>query len=92
MGHKSRALECYRQGYFYDKAIKLAKVSFPNEVVALEEEWGDYLVSCRQMDAAANHYIEAGCLVKGLDAALESRQWKKALHIIEVKILHDTNK
>lgn len=90
IGQKSRALECYRRGHLFEKAVKMAKISHPNEVVQLEEDWGDYLTSCRQLDAAANHYIEAGCLVKGLDAAIESRQWKKAAQILEVSfsILH----
>lgn len=40
--------------------MELARVAFPTDVVKLEEEWGDYLVQQRQMDAAINHYIEAG--------------------------------
>ena len=83
-GNKTRALECYKKAKAYDKAIRLAKLAFPNEVVPLEEEWGDYLSSNRQYDAATNHYIEAGRLTKALDAAIESRQWKKALQIVEV--------
>ena len=41
-------------------AVELSRVAFPREVVKLEEEWGDYLVSQKQLDAAINHYIEAG--------------------------------
>jgi hypothetical protein len=41
-------------------AVELARVSFPREVVKLEEAWGNYLYSQKQMDAAINHYIEAG--------------------------------
>lgn len=40
--------------------MKLARNSFPAEVVKLEEAWGDYLVQQKQMDAAINHFIEAG--------------------------------
>lgn len=40
--------------------MELARVAFPTDVVKLEEEWGDYLVQQRQMDAAINHYIEVG--------------------------------
>lgn len=54
------------------------------EVVSLEEEWGDYLVQTKQLDAAINHYIEAGQTVKALDAAIGARQWKKAVQIIQV--------
>lgn len=38
-------------------AIELARYAFPQEVVKLEEEWGDNLAQQKQMDAAINHYI-----------------------------------
>jgi len=41
-------------------AVELARLAFPVEVVKLEEAWGDYLVQQKQMDAAINHFIEAG--------------------------------
>lgn len=41
-------------------AVELARAAFPADVVKLEEAWGDYLVQQKQMDAAINHYIEAG--------------------------------
>lgn len=50
----------------------------------LEEEWGDSLVENKQADAAINHFIEAGCTKKALEAAVSARQWKKAMHIIQV--------
>lgn len=57
-----------------------------SEVVLLEEEWGDYLVNNKQLDAAINHYIEAGKTIKALDAAVGARQWKKAVQIIQVRL------
>ena len=54
-------------------------------VVQLEEEWGDHLVSKREMDAAISHYIEAGKTIKALDAAVHARQWKKAMQIVQVR-------
>lgn len=42
--------------------MELARLAFPGEVVKLEEAWGDYLVQQKQMDAAINHFIEAGCV------------------------------
>lgn len=41
-------------------AVELARDVFPAEVVKLEEAWGDSLVQQKRMDAAVNHYIEAG--------------------------------
>ena len=42
---------------------------FPREVVALEHEWGNWLVEQKQLDAAINHFIEAGQYVKGVYSA-----------------------
>lgn len=41
-------------------AVELARAAFPAEVVKLENAWGDHLVQLKQMDAAINHFIEAG--------------------------------
>ena len=57
------------------------------DVVVLEENWGDHLVVHKQLDAAINHYIEAGKTVKALDAAVGARQWKKAVQIIQVHVV-----
>ncbi|KAF5301762.1 hypothetical protein FQR65_LT08745 [Abscondita terminalis] len=80
----SLALECYRKGKIWSKAVALARSVDPEKVVQLEEEWGDCLYENKQMDAAINHYIEAGRTRKALDAAIGARQWKKAVHIIQV--------
>ena len=55
-----KALECYKTGKSYRKAVDLARHCAPQEVVGLEGEWGDYLASQKLYDAAINHYIEAG--------------------------------
>jgi intraflagellar transport protein 172 len=87
-GQVSKALEAFRMGKFFDKAVKLAKGSMQHEVVPLEEEWGDHLVSLKQFDAASNHFIEAGSVLKALEAAIEARQFKKAAQIIVVSYFH----
>ncbi|XP_071962115.1 intraflagellar transport protein 172 homolog [Antedon mediterranea] len=84
-GDEQRAMECYRRGKSFRRAVELARVSFPNDVVKLEEEWGSYLVSQKQMDAAINHFIEAGCSEKAIEAAIHSHQWNKAIQIIEIQ-------
>ncbi|KAM3602576.1 uncharacterized protein V6R79_006682 [Siganus canaliculatus] len=83
--NNQRALECYCKGGAYRKAVELARLAFPAEVVKLEEAWGDYLVQQKQMDAAINHFIEAGCSLKAIEAAIAARQWKKAVHILELQ-------
>jgi hypothetical protein len=52
-------------------------------VITLEEEWGDWLSSQKQMDAAINHYIEAGCTIKAIEAAIADRQCVKAAGLVE---------
>uniref|UniRef100_A0A8C7LHJ3 Intraflagellar transport 172 n=1 Tax=Oncorhynchus kisutch TaxID=8019 RepID=A0A8C7LHJ3_ONCKI len=83
--NNQRALDCYRKGNAFRKAVELARVAFPADVVKLEEAWGDYLVQQKQLDAAINHYIEAGCSSKAIEAAIGARQWKKAVHILELQ-------
>ena len=45
-------------------AVELARHAYPQDVVKLEEEWGNYLVQQKQLDAAINHFIEAGWVFK----------------------------
>jgi len=80
-----RALEAYRKGNAYRKAVELARRNFPREVVQLELEWGNWLVSQKQLDAAINHFIEAGQNVKAIEAAIQARQWSKAVQIVETQ-------
>ena len=88
VGQQGAALDCYRRGEIYAKAVELARHYLPNEVVGLEEEWGDHLVQSKQLDAAINHFIEAGRTMKALDAAIAARQWKKAVQIIQARIFY----
>ena len=53
-------------------------------MIRLEEEWGDNLVLHKQLDAAINHYIEAGVVEKAIDAAINARQWSKAVQVIYI--------
>ncbi|KAJ3338041.1 hypothetical protein HDU93_010039 [Gonapodya sp. JEL0774] len=78
-----RALEAYKAGKAFRKAVDLCREIFPDQVVAIEEQWGDYLRSQKQMDAAVNHYIEAGKLVKAVECAVAARQWKRAASIAD---------
>lgn len=79
-----KALECYKKGNAYGKAVELSKRVAPNEIKKLEEQWGDWLTETKMLDAAISHYIEAGKTLKALEAAVNGRQWKKAYQIIQV--------
>jgi len=85
VGKNDLAMDSYRKGNAYRRAVELSRVAFPREVVKLEEDWGDYLVSQKQLDAAINHYIEAGCSIKAIEAAIQARQWNKAVQIVELQ-------
>ncbi|KAK2092138.1 hypothetical protein P7K49_028666 [Saguinus oedipus] len=80
-----QALECYCKGNAFMKAVELARLAFPVEVVKLEEAWGDHLVQQKQLDAAINHYIEVRCSIKAIEATLGARQWKKAIYILDLQ-------
>lgn len=89
MGLIQQAMDAYQKGRAYRKAVDLAKVHRPTEVVKLEEEWGDWLTSQKQVDAAINHFCEAGCTTKAIDAAMASRQWGKAEQLLESLERHE---
>ena len=69
-----KAMDSYKRGRAYAAAVELARISYPQEVIKLEEEWGDYLVSSRHLDASINHFIESGNMPKAIDAAIGCKQ------------------
>ena len=79
----ARALENYRKGRAYRKAVELARQLFSKDVVMLEEEWANYLKDKKQFDSAINHFIEAGLLTSAAECAIEAKQWNKANQIID---------
>lgn len=83
MGQSQRALESYTAGNAYREAVALARGAFPEQVMQLEETWGDFLVSQKQVDAAIGHYIEAGVVSKAIEAALDAKQWSRAVTLIQ---------
>ena len=83
LGQPERALESYRQGNAFRRAVDLSRRLFPREVVQLEHEWGMWLVGQKQLDAAINHFIEAGQYKKAIEAAIQARQWGKAAKMVD---------
>jgi len=80
-----RALDAYRKGHAYRNAVELARREFPQQVVTLEEDWGDYLCHLKQVDMAISHYIEAGQSTKAIEAAISARQWTRAIQIVDTQ-------
>ena len=83
LGSSERALDAYKKGKCFRAAVEQCRTTNPSEVVKLEEQWGDYLMQQKQTDGAINHYIEAGKSLKALDAAMQAKQWKKAVNIVD---------
>jgi intraflagellar transport protein 172 len=79
-----QAMEAYRRAGTYRRAVELARSAYPTQVVKLEEEWGVYLCGRREYEAAIVHLIEAGRLEKAAEAAILSRQWSKAVQIVDM--------
>ena len=76
------ALDCYRLGHNYPKAIELARKEFPEEVVKLEEDYGNYLLAeGHDPSAAVSHLIEAGKTEKAMEAAIRASQFERAAEI-----------
>lgn len=88
MNQPDKAMQAYEQGKDFRSAVELARRSFPARVVTLEKAWGDYLVSQKQVDAAINHYIEAGAAEAAIMAAMRSRQFSRAAQLV-ADTLHD---
>uniref|UniRef100_A0A3B3H2Z1 Intraflagellar transport 172 n=1 Tax=Oryzias latipes TaxID=8090 RepID=A0A3B3H2Z1_ORYLA len=82
-GNQLRALEWYRKGGAYAKAVELARAAFPAEVVKLENAWGDHLVQLKQMDARRKRDTQG--TKRSIEAAIAARQWKKAVHILDIQ-------
>jgi len=92
LGNNERAFNAYRKGKAFRAAVEISRTAFPQEVINLEEQWGDYLVSIKQVESAINHYIEAGQSIKAMEAAINSKQWKKASGIVDSLELNDNTK
>jgi intraflagellar transport protein 172 len=78
-----KALDSYIRGNAYRKAVELARKCFPSKVVELQEMWGDYLVSQKQVDMAINHYIEAKVYRKAIESAINARQYSRAMQLVD---------
>ena len=78
LGQRQRALERFVQTNAFSKAVAIAREYVPNQVVSLEEAWGDYLSSIHHIEDALSHYREAHALRKAIQLAISSKLWDKA--------------
>ncbi|GBG27682.1 Intraflagellar transport protein 172-like [Hondaea fermentalgiana] len=82
-GQMERALQSFKKGHAYRSAVELARREFPDQVIRLEEMWGDWLVQTKNLEPAIGHFIEANATRKAIEAALGSRQWTKAGQLVD---------
>ncbi|KAI9178878.1 hypothetical protein H9P43_005540 [Blastocladiella emersonii ATCC 22665] len=83
LGHKDKALEAYEKGHCFKPAIDLCRTYAPERVIQLEEQWGDFLVSTRQLESAIHHYIEGNQNLKALETAIHVKSWNKAASVAD---------
>uniref|UniRef100_A0A0K0EBD8 Intraflagellar transport protein 172 homolog n=1 Tax=Strongyloides stercoralis TaxID=6248 RepID=A0A0K0EBD8_STRER len=79
-----KSMEGYKKGNNYNKAIQLARTHYPEEVVELEEKWGDWLIRNGNYEESISHYLEAGEMNKAIDSAIKGKEYDKAIQIINV--------
>mmetsp|Transcript_3021 Transcript_3021/g.11522 ORF Transcript_3021/g.11522 Transcript_3021/m.11522 type:complete len:1330 (-) Transcript_3021:1351-5340(-) len=84
MDQLQRAMDYYIKGTAFCKAVELARKTFPSKVVELQEMWGNHLIENNQVEMAINHFIEASASSKAIQAALGSKQWKKAEQLLDM--------
>lgn len=73
LNENQKAIECFMNGNCFRKAIEISKKNTPENVLDLEERWGDYLLNQNKVDEAINHFIEAGKTMKALRAAISGQ-------------------
>ena len=81
-GDTDYALRLYRKGNVFNRAVDLARIEKPHEVIMIEREWAEYLLSKRQADAAILHFIEAGDNIRALEASIIAHQYNKASELL----------
>jgi len=81
-GDTAKAISFFIKAGVFHKALEIAKKSSPEEIIKIEEKWGDFLMSQNQKESAVNHFIEAQKNKKALEAAIACHQWQKAIALL----------
>ncbi|EPZ35542.1 WD40 repeat-like protein [Rozella allomycis CSF55] len=89
LGQDLKALESFKKGNCYRKAIDISRKIDPSLVKELEKNWGDYLFNQKQYDSSINHYLEAGLELKAAEASIKAKQWKKASDVVNNMTIED---
>lgn len=82
IGHIQLAMDSFSKANAFRRAVDLARIHFPAQVVALQESWGNYLQEHNQVEMAINHFIEASLSCKAIEAAVSVKDWNAAANLL----------
>eukprot|EP00388_Colpodella_angusta_P012990 GDKJ01032737.1.p1 GENE.GDKJ01032737.1~~GDKJ01032737.1.p1 ORF type:complete len:1590 (-),score=430.57 GDKJ01032737.1:125-4765(-) len=82
-GNYPAALEAYRKGRVFRRALDLARQHNQHRVVDIMMEWAAWIRSQGDVEGACSRYVEAGAYSHAVEAALGARMWKKAEQLLE---------
>ncbi|KAI3379117.1 hypothetical protein SNEBB_011462 [Seison nebaliae] len=77
------ALNAYRKGKNFQKAIDIAQKLDASLIPKIHEEWGDELCHKHNWDVSISHYEKGGAFGKAVIAALHIHSYKRALDILK---------
>lgn len=81
----NQAYLLYLEGKCFAQAIELARTEFPEEVVKLEEQFGNWLLNeGRDPSSAVNHFVEAGRIDRAVEAAIAANHFDKAAELVSI--------
>jgi len=66
LGTHDRAVDAYRRGHAFRKALDVCRAFFAGQVAAVEEEWGEHLAKQKQVFAAL-----LGCCYRAVAHAVQ---------------------
>ncbi len=76
------AIESYVRGFYFKKAVEVAKKYKPAEVCKYQRQWGNYLSSKGYFDEALSHYKNVNDTTMAMDVALKSKNIEVAKSLI----------
>nr|CAD2158149.1 unnamed protein product [Meloidogyne enterolobii] len=80
-----KAVDAYNNGNFYEKAIQLARLHFPERVIQLEENFALWLNGQQNYRLAATHFLESGNKRRAILALINAKEWDRAMDLAKTE-------
>lgn len=77
-GNFFAALESYRKGRVFRRALDLARQHNPHRIADITMEWAAWMRSQGDVEGACARYVEAGAYSHAIETALTARMWLRA--------------